>query len=104
VSYLVAARRAELGIRLAIGAQPAAVRRHVIAGALQTVIPGIALGLAGAWASGRFFESLLFGVTRHDLSTQAAVAAALLVTTTIAAWIPARRASRIDPIEALRAE
>jgi predicted permease len=104
VSYLVAARRAELGIRLAIGAQPAAVRRQVIAGALQTVIPGIALGLGGAWASGRLFESLLFGVTRHDLSTQAAVAAALLVTTTIAAWIPARRASRIDPIEALRAE
>jgi predicted permease len=104
VSFLVTARRAELGIRLAIGAQPRVVHREVIAGAMWTVVPGIALGIGGAWAAGRLIESLLFGVTRQDPGTYAIVAVALLVITAVAAWIPALRASRIDPIEALRAE
>jgi predicted permease len=104
VSYMVAARRMELGVRLAIGAQPSAIRRGVIVDALRAVVPGVVLGLAGAWAAGRFFESLLFGVKREDPYTQIAVAATLLAVTAVAAWIPARRAARIDPIEALRAE
>jgi ABC-type antimicrobial peptide transport system permease subunit len=104
VSYLVAARRKELGIRLAIGAQPGAVLREVIAGAVATVVPGTAIGIAGAWASGRLVESLLFGVSRQDPANYAAVAASLVAITALAAWIPARRAAGIDPVEALRAE
>ncbi|MBI2686014.1 MAG: ABC transporter permease [Acidobacteria bacterium] len=104
VSYLVAAGRSEIGIRLAIGAQPGTVMRQVIRDALLTVSPGIVLGLGAAWAGGQFIESLLFGVTRQDLLTNFAVALVLLGTTIIAAWLPARRASRIDPLEALRCE
>lgn len=104
VSYMVAARKMELGIRLAIGAQPAAVRASVIAGALRAVVPGIIVGLAGAWAAARLVESVLFGVTRQDPLTHAAVAATILAVTILAAWIPAARAARIDPVEALRAE
>jgi predicted permease len=104
VSYLVLARRTELGIRLAIGALPAAVLREVVTGAIATVLPGIALGLGAAWAGGKFVESLLFGITGQDLATHAAVTVALLAATALAAYLPARRASRIDPLTALRCE
>jgi ABC-type antimicrobial peptide transport system permease subunit len=104
VSYLVASGRSELGIRLAIGAAPGVVLREVIVDAVKTVAPGVVAGIAGAWASGRFVESLLFGVSRHDPGTYAAVAAVLVVTTIAAAYFPARSASRTDPVEALRCE
>lgn len=104
ISYLVAARRAELGIRLAIGAQPSEVLRLVLADTLRTVAPGLAVGIVGAWAAGRLVESLLFGVTRNDPLTYLAVAATLLLTTVLAAYVPALRASRIDPVTALRCE
>jgi predicted permease len=104
ISYLVVSRTAELGIRLAIGAKPGQVMGEVMGNALWTVLPGVAAGLAGAWAGGRFIESLLFGVTSHDPATLIAVAVALLGTTTLAASLPALRASRIDPLTALRCE
>jgi predicted permease len=104
VSYLVAARTAELGIRLALGALPGDVMRNVMIDALGTVAPGILLGIGGAWASGRLIESLLFGISGRDPWTYAAVAGALLATTILAAFLPALRASRVNPIEALRSE
>jgi ABC-type antimicrobial peptide transport system permease subunit len=104
VSYRVASGRNEIGIRLAIGAEPGVVLREVIGQALKTVIPGVLVGVAGAWAGGRFVESLLFGVSGHDPVTLAAVVSVLFVTTIAAAYFPARRASRIDPVEALRCE
>jgi len=104
ISYLVASRKPELGIRLAIGARPAAVLRHVIADALSAVAPGVVLGIAGAWAAGRLLESLLFGVTGGDPLTHLVVAAILLLTTALAAYLPALRASRIDPVTTLRCE
>ena len=104
ISYLVAARTTELGIRLALGAQPGQVIRHVIADALKTVAPGIAIGVVGAWAGGDLIEALLFGVSGRDPITYLSVVGALLLTTTIAAYIPGRRASRIDPVRALRCE
>jgi len=104
ISYLVAARTSELGIRLAMGAQPRAVLLHVITHALKTVVPGILLGTVAAWATGMLIESLLFGVTGRDPLIYAGSAVALLLTTTVAAYVPALRASRIDPLRALRCE
>jgi predicted permease len=104
ISYLVAAKKAELGIRLAIGAHPGTVRRHVIGDALRAVLPGVVFGIGGAWAVGRLLESLLFGVTGGDPLTHLAVAAILLTTTALAAYVPALRASRIDPLATLRCE
>ena len=104
LSYLVAPERSEIGIRLAIGAAPAVVLREVIGDAVKTVAPGVVAGIAAAWASGRFVKSLLFGVSRHDPGTYAAVAAVLVVTTIVAAYFPARSALRIDPVEALRCQ
>jgi predicted permease len=104
ISYVVASRTAEIGVRLAIGAQPRGVLGHVIGDALKTVGPGLALGLAGALAVERVITSLLFGATGRDLATYAAVAGCLLLTSVVAAYVPARRASRIDPVIALRCE
>ena len=104
ISYAVSSRSAEIGIRLALGAQPAGVRRAVIADALKIVVPGLLAGIAGAMALERFIASILFGVTGRDPSTYAAVALGLTLTSVLAAWIPARRASRIDPVSALRCD
>jgi predicted permease len=104
ISYVVASRTGEIGIRLALGAQPAAVRGSVIADALKTVVPGLALGVLGALAMERYVEGLLFNVTGRDPWTYSAVAVSLMVTSILAAWLPAGRASRIDPLSALRSE
>ena len=104
ISYVVSSRTGEIGIRLALGAQPAAVRGSVIGDALKTVVPGLALGILGALVMERYVEVLLFNVTGRDLWTYSAVAASLIVTSILAAWLPARRASRIDPVSALRCE
>lgn len=104
VSYMVVSGRNEIGIRLAIGAEPGVLLREVIGHAVKTVIPGVLVGVVGAWATGRFVESLLFGVSSQDPATFAAVVTVLMVTTIAAAYFPVRRASRIDPVEALRCE
>jgi len=104
ISYVVESRTAEIGVRLAIGAQPRGVLTRVIADALKTVTPGVALGLTGAVAAERVIASLLFGAEGGNLPTYAAVAGCLLLTSVIAAYLPARRASRIDPVTALRCE
>jgi predicted permease len=104
ISYLVAARKAEISIRLAIGAQPKVMLREVITDALRTVLPGIVAGIGAAWFAARWIETLLFGVGRQSPSTYLLVAGVLLAATAAAAYIPARRAARLDPAGALRCE
>jgi putative ABC transport system permease protein len=104
VSYTVTRRRTEMGIRLALGASPAAVRRMVLRQGLAPVFIGLAAGIAAALAAGRVFESLLFEVSARDPLTLAAVSLVLLAVAAAACVIPARRATRVDPVRALRFE
>jgi predicted permease len=104
LSYTLAQRTREIGIRIALGAQDAAVKRLLLGQALGLVGIGIALGVCGAAALTRFMKALLFGVTALDLETYALGAVALLAAAALAAYLPARRATRIDPMRALRAE
>jgi putative ABC transport system permease protein len=104
MSYRVAQRTHEIGIRMALGARAGDVRRAVLAEALATAACGIALGWTGAWALTRYLAALLFTVKPGDPLTLAAVSALLLGTAAAAGYLPARRASRIDPMAALRAE
>jgi len=104
LSYSVAQRRSELGIRVALGARPSDVMRMVLQQAGMLVAVGVALGLAGALALTRYLESLLFGVERTDWQSYAAAAAVLSVLAIAAALIPARRGATADPLAALRAD
>ena len=104
LSYSVAARTRELGIRIAVGATPRRLVGAVMREALASVVSGVAIGLAGAFYSSRFLEALLFGVRPHDPATLAGVAGLFLGVALIAAYVPARRAARVDPGVALRAE
>jgi predicted lysophospholipase L1 biosynthesis ABC-type transport system permease subunit len=104
LSYTLAQRTREIGIRIALGAQDAAVKRLLLGQALGLVGIGIELGVCGAAALTRFMKALLFGVTALDLETYALGAVALLAAAALAAYLPARRAMRIDPMRALRAE
>lgn len=104
VSYAVARRTREIGIRLALGAAPGAVRRTVLYGAMAMVLAGVVVGVAGALASTRVLSSLLYGVSATDPPTLMAVAVVLLGAAWVAAWVPARRSTRVDPLNAMRAE
>jgi len=104
VAYAVSLRTRELGVRLALGALPGQVRAMVLRQGLLLAAAGVAVGLAGALGLSRFIGSLLYGVERTDLLTFAAVPVVLLAVSTIACWLPARRAARVDPIVALRSE
>ena len=101
VSHGVGRRRREIGIRMALGADAAAVRRSVVTGALVPALVGVALGAAGAVAGGKLLESLVYGTAPAEPAVLAAMAAALLAVCWAAAWGPARRASRIDPVRVL---
>ncbi|PYV08178.1 MAG: hypothetical protein DMG07_26550 [Acidobacteria bacterium] len=102
LSYSVNQRRQEIGIRMALGADPAQVRRLVVRDALAPVAAGLASGIIGALWLTRFIGSLLYQVRPHDPATYAAVVLVLLGVAAIAAFIPARRATRVAPLEALR--
>jgi predicted permease len=104
LSYMLAQRTREIGIRIALGAQDAAIRRLLLGQVIGLVGIGVALGLGGAAALTRFMKSLLFGVTSLDLETYVLGAVALLAASALAAYLPARRAARLDPMQALRAE
>ena len=104
LAFSVAHRTREIGIRMALGAARSGVLRMVVAQGLRIVSFGLLVGLTGALAAGRLLESLLYGVSSTDPLTYATVIGALLSAALLACWIPARRASGIDPVVALRAE
>jgi predicted permease len=104
ISYAVTQRRREIGIRLALGAQPHEVERLFLRRGLLVAGIGLAIGLAGALGLTRLMESLLFGVSPLDPATFATVSVALATAAALASYLPARHASTIDPVETLRAE
>jgi putative ABC transport system permease protein len=104
MSYVVTARTREFGVRMALGAPQAAVIRLVMRQGLVTVLSGLAIGLVGAAAATRLLAGLLFGVRPLDALTFGAVPAVLLGVALVACWLPARRATRVDPMAALRTD
>ncbi|MGH7475989.1 MAG: ADOP family duplicated permease [Longimicrobiales bacterium] len=104
LAFTVARRTAEIGIRMALGAERSDVRRMVVGQGMGIVAIALALGVGGALATGRVLGSLLFGVSAGDPVTYATVVGVLLAVALLACWVPARRASGVDPAEALRAE
>jgi predicted permease len=104
MSYMVAQRTREIGIRMALGAAPRAVLRMVVGGAVVLALLGVGLGLVGALAGSRLLAALLFGVSPTDPATLASVAAILTGVAIAASYLPARRAVRVDPMVALRGE
>ena len=104
MAYAVAERTHEIGVRLALGADRADVLGMVLGEAMRLAAAGVAIGLAGAAATTQVMRSLLFGVTPSDVPTFAGIAALLAATAFVASYIPARRATRVDPMVALRYE
>ena len=104
IAMSVQARRHELGVRLALGARPAALVRLVLREGMQLAGAGVALGLAGAFLGAGALRALLYGVSERDAGVFAAAAAVVIAVALVASWVPARRATRQDPTEALRVD
>jgi predicted permease len=104
MAYAVTQRRREIGVRMALGAEPRDVLRLVLTRALRIVVAGVIVGLAGAAGVTRVLQTFLFGVTPTDPIAFTIVTLLLMAVGLMAAWLPARRATRIDPCAALRAE
>jgi putative ABC transport system permease protein len=104
LSYTMAQRRKEMGIRLALGAAPAQLLRFVVGGVARLVVMGIALGLLAVLAAGRYMQSIVYGVSVHDPLTIVLCAVVLASMTLLAAWMPARSAAALDPAQTLRTE
>lgn len=104
LAYSVSQRTREIGVRVALGAEPGQLVRGVIRDALLLVLPGIGIGLIGSLAITRLLHSLLYEITPSDPGTFAAVSAALTLVAMLAAYVPARRAAMVDPLTALRYE
>lgn len=104
IAFSVSQRTREIGIRMALGARPGSVLTLVLRQGLELVAAGVAIGLIGSLAFTRFFRAMLFEVTPGDPITFALVIVAVVITTVVATVLPARRAARIDPVEALRSE
>jgi putative ABC transport system permease protein len=102
VAYSVSQRTQELGVRMAMGARPGDLVRMVLGGGLKLTLVGLGIGMAGALAVTRLISSLLFRVTPFDPVSYGATAIVLLAVATLAAYVPARRATRVDPIVTLR--
>lgn len=103
-SYLVAQRTREVGLRIALGARPRQLVAMVVGQGMVVAGIGLALGLAGAVALARLMAGLLYEVSPLDVATLATVVVLLAVATLVANWLPARRAARVEPLVALRAE
>ena len=104
MAYAVMQRRLEIGVRMALGAQRRDVLRLVLTRALRIVVAGLIVGLAGAAGVTRVLQTFLFGVTPTDPIAFTIVTLLLMAVGLMAAWLPAYRATRIDPWAALRAE
>jgi predicted permease len=104
LAFLVQQRRRDIGVRLALGARPADVRNLFVRQGLAMAVLGVALGLAAATALTRLMTDVLYGVGPYDPATLGAVALTMLVAATLASWVPAARAARLDPVTTLRAD
>ena len=104
LSYVTAQRTQELGVRAALGASAWDLIRLVVVGGAWPVVAGLALGVGGAFAVTRSLQGLLFETSPNDPATMIAVGATLLLVALVACYLPARRASRVDPMTALRIE
>ena len=104
MSYAVNLRSREMGIRMALGARSSTVRRMVVADGMKPALAGVALGLGGAFWLTRLMTTLLFGVAPGDPATLAGAATLLLATAALACYLPARRATTVDPLIVLRTE
>jgi putative ABC transport system permease protein len=104
MAHLVAFRTSEIGIRMALGATPGAVMRMVLGHSSRLTLVGIVIGVAGGLAASRLLQQVLFEVNAADPRIYIAVSATLLLVAACASWFPARRATRIDPLRALRME
>jgi ABC-type antimicrobial peptide transport system permease subunit len=104
MAYAVGQRTQEIGIRIALGAQVAQVRKMVVVQGMALALIGIAIGLAAAFGLSQLITAFLFGVTARDPLVFVAMPVILTAVALAAVWIPARRASRVDPLIALRAE
>ena len=104
MAYNVVQRRREIGVRVALGARPADVTRSVLAEGTGLALSGMLLGGLGALAIGRFFGSLLYGISASDPVTFAFVGVLLMAVALLACLLPARRAARVDPMVVLRSQ
>ena len=104
LSYVVAERTREIGVRMALGATASAVRRMVVSQGTRVVVIGVVLGVVVARASTRFLETLLYGVEPVDAVVFAAMSAMMIAIGVLASYVPARRASSVNPIESLRGD
>ena len=104
LSYTVNQRAREIGIRMALGAQPSGVLRLVVGQGMALALAGAAIGLGAAFVLTRSMGTLLFGVTPTDPVTFILVPLGLALVALVASYLPARRATRVDPVAALRAE
>jgi ABC-type antimicrobial peptide transport system permease subunit len=104
VAYAVSQRTQEIGLRMAIGAQRGDVLRLVLGNGMKLALLGVAIGVGGALALSRYIAAMLFEIDRFDAPSYAATAAALVAVSALACYAPARRAMRVDPLVAMRAE
>jgi len=104
LSYGVARRTQEIGVRMALGARRSEVMGSVLKGSLTLTLAGIAFGLLAAATVARYLSGILFGVTPLDPLTFVAVSGTFILVMTLAAFVPARRATKVDPLVALRCE
>jgi predicted permease len=102
LAFLVSQRKREIGIRLALGGRPGHVVRSVVGEGVSLTMAGVGIGLIGAWSLARWMDDMLFGVTPNDWSTYAVMTAMMIVVAVAASLGPARRATRVNPIEVLR--
>jgi ABC-type antimicrobial peptide transport system permease subunit len=102
ISYLVTQRRSEIGVRIALGARVSQVARMVVMQSVRLAAAGAVVGVIGALLATRLLQSLLFGVSATDPVVMASVVVLLLALAALAAFAPARRAARTDPVETLR--
>jgi putative ABC transport system permease protein len=104
MAYAVAQRQREFGVRMALGAAPGDLLELVLRRGLVLAALGVIIGLGAAWGLTRFLRTILYETSPHDPITYAGVAVVLLGVAALACWLPARRAARVNPVDALRAE